>query len=249
METKRTGAHIESIASQFADLGGEFVVAADQLAGRLEHIRAVVFDWDGVFNDGTKTAGNSSSFNEADSMGTNLLRYGLRLYRQRMPVAAVISGEKNPSAREFVRREHFDCLYTAVKNKRLAVDHLCSLYGLEHSAIACVFDDVNDLAMAKTCGVRFMIRRAANPLLAEYARTQGLCDYVSASRAGHCAVREVSELFLGLLGQYTQVVRSRMDFDSSYRDYFDRRQAVFSRYYLQADEEIVESPRADENFA
>lgn len=244
--TKQTGAHIESIDRHFTDLGAEFVIAADQLAHRLLKIRAVVFDWDGVFNDGSKGAGVTSSFSEADSMGTNLLRYGLRLHHQRMPVAAVISGEKNHSAREFVLREHFDCLYTGVKNKRAAIDHLCSLFELEPSTIGCVFDDVNDLAMADACGVRFMIRRPASPLFADYARTHGLCDYVSGSRSGHCAVREVSELVLGLLGQHAQVVGSRMAFDSSYRDYFDRRQTITSLFFRQADDEIVESHRMDE---
>ena len=244
--TNQTGKHIESIAGHFSDAGGEFVVPAVQLAGMLEDIRALVFDWDGVFNDGAKDAGKSSTFSEADSMGTNLLRYGLRLHHGSMPVAAVISGERNATARQFVLREHFDCLYTGIKDKRLAVDHLCSRFGLEHRAIACVFDDVNDLAMAKTCGVRFLIRRSASPLLADYARSQGLCDYVSGSSPKDHAVREVSELFLGLLGQFSSVVGSRTMFDSSYRDYFDRRQAIDSRFYSQAGDEIVAWSPMDE---
>jgi 3-deoxy-D-manno-octulosonate 8-phosphate phosphatase (KDO 8-P phosphatase) len=244
--TKKTGVHIESIASHFIDLGGEFVLPAERLARRMLDVRAVVFDWDGVFNDGSKGAGHSSTFSEADSMGTNLLRYGLQLHRERMPIAAVISGENNPSAREFVLREHFDCLYTGVKNKRKAIDHLCTLFGLEHTAIACVYDDVNDLAMADTCGVRCMIRRPANPLFTDFARSRGLCDYITGSRSDHSAVREISELFLGLLEQYEQVVQSRIAFDSSYREYFDRRQAITCRLYRQTDEEIIESPRIDD---
>ena len=112
--------------------------------------------------------------------------------------------------------------------------------------IACVYDDVNDLAMAETCGVRCMIRRAANPLFADFARRRGLCDYISGSRSDRFAVREISELFLGLLGQYEQVVQSRTAFDATYREYFDRRQAIPSRFYRQADEKIIESPRIDE---
>ncbi len=247
--TKDTGAHIESTVSHFIELGGEFVLPADRLAQRVLDIRALVFDWDGVFNDGSKGSGYTSTFSEADSMGTNLLRYGLQLLHGRMPIAAVITGEKNPSAREFVLREHFDCLYTGVKNKRKAIEHLCSLLGLEHTAIACIYDDVNDLAMAETCGVRCMIRRPANPLFTDYARTHGLCDYITGSRSDHSAVREISELFLGLLGKYEEVVQSRVAFDSIYRDYFDRRQAITSRFYRQTDEEIVEAPRIDEKSA
>jgi 3-deoxy-D-manno-octulosonate 8-phosphate phosphatase (KDO 8-P phosphatase) len=163
-----------------------------------------------------------------------------------MPVAAVISGEINPSARQFVLREHFDCLYAGVKNKRAAVDHLCSQFGLEPAAVACVYDDVNDLAMADTCGLRVMIRRPSSPLFAAFARSHALCDYISGSRADRCAVREVSELLLGLLGLFEQVVGSRTAFDSSYREYFDGRQGISSRFYGQADDEIVEISRVNE---
>jgi 3-deoxy-D-manno-octulosonate 8-phosphate phosphatase (KDO 8-P phosphatase) len=245
-QTKEAGEHIESIARHFINLGGEFVGPADRLASKLVDIGALVFDWDGVFNDGTKGAGNASTFSEADSMGTNLLRYGLLLHNQRMPVTAVISGEKDLSAQGFVLREHFDCLYAGVKNKRVAVDHLRKLFGLEPGAVACVYDDVNDLAMADTCSVRFMIRRPASPLFAAYARTQRLCDYISGCSSDHHAVREISELFLGLLGQYAEVVSSRTAFDSPYRDFFARRQAITPRIYRQADDEIVESFRMDD---
>jgi 3-deoxy-D-manno-octulosonate 8-phosphate phosphatase (KDO 8-P phosphatase) len=244
-KTKYTGVPIESITRHFVDLGGEFVVPAEQLAGRLLRIRAVVFDWDGVFNIGAKGAGGDSPFCEADSMGTNLLRYGLRLHHRHMPFVAVISGEASPSARQFVLREHFDCLYAGIKNKRAAVDHLCSLFDLEPAAVACVYDDVNDLAMADTCGLRVMIRRPSSPLFADFARSRALCDYISGSCADRCAVREVSELLLGLLGLYEQVVSSRTAFDSSYREYFDRRQGITSRFFRQAEDEIVESSRAN----
>ena len=240
---------IEAVAGRFIDLGGEFIRAVDQLVAKLGLIRALVFDWDGVFNNGSKGAGSASTFSEADSMGTNLLRYGLQRHHRRMPVTAVITGEKNLSAREFVVREHFNCLYAGVKNKRLAVDHLCALFGLQSAAVACVYDDVNDLAMAGVCGVRFLIRRPASPLFAAYARDSGLCDYISGSGPDRHAVREISELFLGLLGQYSAVVGSRTAFDPDYRDFFSRRQTITPLFYRQADEEIVESSPADDPFS
>ena len=39
------------------------------LARQLHGIRALVFDWDGVFNDGWKDAQGGSPFSEVDSMG------------------------------------------------------------------------------------------------------------------------------------------------------------------------------------
>ncbi|MCY7352776.1 MAG: hypothetical protein LH606_19310 [Cytophagaceae bacterium] len=44
--------HIQTI---FEDLGGHFVTPAPKLAEKVARVKAVVFDWDGVFNDGVKT--------------------------------------------------------------------------------------------------------------------------------------------------------------------------------------------------
>ena len=75
--------HTESI---FEQIGGVFCTPADLLAEKLKTIKAFVFDWDGVFNNAVKNENKSSNFNEADSMGTNMLRFNHfihnRVYRQ-----------------------------------------------------------------------------------------------------------------------------------------------------------------------
>ena len=48
---------------------------------RLDKIKAFVFDWDGVFNNGAKDSEGASPFNEVDAMGTNLLRFNHHLRR------------------------------------------------------------------------------------------------------------------------------------------------------------------------
>ena len=54
---------------------GTFVTDATTLKEKLNGINAYIFDWDGVFNNGSKGADGSSPFNEVDSMGINMLRY------------------------------------------------------------------------------------------------------------------------------------------------------------------------------
>jgi 3-deoxy-D-manno-octulosonate 8-phosphate phosphatase (KDO 8-P phosphatase) len=233
--------HIDSIARHFTDLGGVFVVPATDLAAKITKIQALIFDWDGVFNDGTKDAQRPSPFNEADSMGTNMLRYGLWLRNGRLPVAAVISGEKNDAAKFFAKREHFDAVYAGIGDKRRAVEHLCAENEISPDSIACVFDDINDLSMAKLCGIRCLVRRPASPLFTRYTRDNQLCDYITGSRSGNQTVREISELILGLSGIFEQVIASRMAFDQSYREYFSRRQAVATRFYKQEGEAILEA--------
>ena len=234
-------AHIDSIARLFSDLGGVFVVPATDLAAKITKIQALIFDWDGVFNDGTKDAERPSTFNEADSMGTNMLRYGLWLRYGRLPVSAVISGEKNAAAKFFAKREHFDAIYSGIRDKRLAIEHLCMENKISFESIACVFDDINDLSMAKLCGVRCLVRRPASPLFTRYTRDNRLCDYITGSESGHQTVREISELFLGLSGNFEKVLASRLAFDQGYREYFRRRQAVSTRYYKQEGDAILEA--------
>ncbi len=230
----------EALCGHFTAAGAVFVTPAAELAAKLADIRALVFDWDGVFNTGRKGHELSSTFSEADSMGTNLLRYGLWRKTGRLPSSALVSGEDNPSAIQFARREHFHSVYIGMSDKRLALRHLCSTHDIEPAQIACVFDDVNDLGMAAMCGIRCLVHRPASPLLRQYAIAQELCDYVTGNDSSNCAVREVCELFLGLLGIFDSVVASRMAYDDSYRDFFAQRQADTTRVFIQRAGEIAQ---------
>jgi 3-deoxy-D-manno-octulosonate 8-phosphate phosphatase (KDO 8-P phosphatase) len=218
------------IGAAFSALGGVFVTPAERIAERAAACRAVVLDWDGVFNAGAKGEGAASPFSEADSMGINLLRYGLWRAHGRLPVAAVITGEQNETATRFATREHFDAIYAGVKNKIAALEHLCVSHSLRADETIVVFDDVNDLGMAAQAGVRVLVRREASPLLTEYVVRHRLADYVTGSRADAHAVREAAELVLGLLRRFDEVVHRRSAWDPDYVRYFEARQAVETRF-------------------
>lgn len=159
-------------------------------------------------------------------MGVNMLRYGLWRRDGRLPAVAIITGEPNASAELFAKREHFHALYQHVKDKRAALAEFCSRHGLETKQVACVFDDINDIAMAVDCGLRILVRRDASDLLREYLCRSAVCDYVTASQSGNFAVREAAELLLGLSGLFEEVVDSRVAIDAQYRAYFAERQAI-----------------------
>ena len=211
-------------AARFAELGGIFLADVSDLCSRLASVRALVFDWDGVFNLGAKSQSAGSGFSEADSMGTNMLRYGLWRRDGSQPVAAIITGADNPTAESFAKREHFQAVFRGIANKRVAIDRLCDRHGLEPSEVACVFDDINDLGMAAECGARFLVRRAASPLLQDFVARNDICDYITAAEGDRFAVRECTELMLGLIGLFDDVVRSRSTHDEDYRKYFSVRQ-------------------------
>jgi 3-deoxy-D-manno-octulosonate 8-phosphate phosphatase (KDO 8-P phosphatase) len=214
------------LEARYTALGGRFLTPATGLATRAASLSGLVFDWDGVFNSGVKGDGVASTFSEADSMGTNLLRYALWRRAGELPFAAIVSGADNPGARRLAEREHFDAVYTGVRDKGAVIGSLAAARGLGPDGLLCVFDDVNDLPMAAGCAIRVLVRRAASPLLAAYAERERLCDYITAFEGGYNAVREVTELVIGLLGAFEAVVRSRVASDEQYARYFAARQAV-----------------------
>jgi 3-deoxy-D-manno-octulosonate 8-phosphate phosphatase (KDO 8-P phosphatase) len=206
------------------------------LAERVKNIRGLVADWDGVFNDGAKGEGITSTYTEPDSMGTNLLRYALwRARSAQIPVFALVTGADNPTARGFARREHFHAVYNGTRDKTAAMAALCSTHRLATGQFVCIFDDVNDLGMASGCGIRVLVQRTASPLLRDYVAQQNLCDYITGHPAGRHAVREVCELLLGLTGEFDAVVASRVAWDRDYARYFAERQAVATEVVDQAE--------------
>ena len=225
---------LDSELQVFSKLGGTVVTPLGTLRERVRDLRGFVSDWDGVFNQGAKGEGAESTYSEPDSMGTNLLRYALWREHGELPIAALITGAENPSARAFALREHFHALYYGARNKTVAIEGLCRAHQVSSDRLVCVFDDVNDLGMAFACGIRVLVQRSASPLLREYVVRQGLCDYVTAHASERHAVREVCELLLGLLGSFDAVVASRVAWDRDYANYFAARQAVTTEIVEQS---------------
>ena len=227
------------VATAFAELGGTFVCRPTEFAKNLEQIKGLIFDWDGVFNPGTKGNGAASGFSEADSMGTNMLRFGIWRRAGDLPATMIVTGENNPTAVDFAQREHFDAVYLGVRSKAQVVRHILEERGLEPDNLACMFDDINDLGVAAGCGLRVLVQRSASPLLREHVIDRDLCDYVTAHAAGDHAVREACELMLGLLGEFEQVVESRTAVDESYAAYFGLRQQVNTQVFVEREGAIV----------
>lgn len=217
---------MQEIQSLFEGAGGQFVISPGALAEKLTRVKALVFDWDGVFNDGVKNDAGSSTFSEVDSMGTNLLRFGLWLHQGRMPAAAVITGVHNGRALELVGREHFQAGYVQAKHKVAVLEHFLNQHGLQPPEVAFFFDDALDLSVAAVVGVRILVKRAANPLFTKYVLENHLADYVTGYESGRFAVREACELLLGLLGRYDEVMAERLRYFPVYDDYYTARQAI-----------------------
>ncbi len=218
-------------------MGGNFCRPFSEFQDRLSKIKAYVFDWDGVFNNGVKTAQGGSPFSEVDAMGTNMLRFGHWLNHGELPFVAVITGEDNPTALYLAQREKFHSLYFKSTNKFIAFDHFLKLHDLKAEEVAFVFDDVLDLGVAERCGLRLLVKHSASPLFQDYAIKNNIVEYITAH--DEHGVREVCELILGVTGQYDEAINKRSHFDETYQHYLNLRKKVETKVYVLKDEMVV----------
>ncbi len=204
------------------------------------NIKAFISDWDGVFNDGQKNPHLSGHFSETDSMGLNLLRYAKYLQHQKIPPFAIITGADNPTAIEFAKREKLQNVYSKILDKRIAFEDFCQKNNLKPNEVAFFFDDVNDLGVAKLCGMRFLIRRNASPLFTEFVKKNNLCDYISTQEGGQHALREVCENLWQLENNYEKIMMDRAEFSPIYQQYFSLRQKQTTTFFKWIDGNIIQ---------
>lgn len=197
------------------------------LKARLYRIRAVLFDWDGVFNDGWKDLEGGSPFSEVGSMGVNMLRFGLWMQNmEQLPYAAVITGQHNSFAEKFTQREKLHGLYMGFIDKREAFDAFLKKHGLKNEEVAFFFDDAIDLAVADRCGLRILMRSAAGEFFAQHAIARGCVDLATSLSSGQNGLREATDALLTLMGRFGEAIDNRAAYSEAYQRYLTQRQAV-----------------------
>ncbi len=223
----------------FQDLGGEFITTSLTLKNKLRNVKALLFDWDGVFNSGEKGE-IPSSFNEADSMGINMLRFGYYLLRGNIPYTAIVTGETNQTAFKWAKREHLDHVYYKVKHKADLIKELRKNHGIEPDQILFAFDDILDLSLAKEAGARFLVNRNASPLFKAFCVKKKLCDYITFSTGNQAALREISEVVLNILGKFDETIEERIAFDGIYKHFIEQRSKIKTNYKQSVERNFLE---------
>lgn len=150
---------------------------------RFSDIKAVAFDFDGVFTDnrvyvredGTETVACS----RADGLGL------AKLKRLHIPLV-VVSTETNPVVGARCTKLGIDSLQ-GISDKAEALLSLCRDWGLSTEDIAFVGNDENDLTALKLAGFPISVNDA-------YPSVKALCKYVTNRSGGYGAVREICEL-------------------------------------------------------
>jgi len=222
----------------FKSNGGKFITPPKQLQDKLRNIKAILFDWDGVFNSGEK-GGLPSSFSEVDSMGINMLRFGYFMMVGRIPYTAIVTGETNQAGFQWAKRERFDNVFYQVKNKVDLLPILKREHNIDPDEVLFVFDDILDLSLARQIGARFLVNRKSNPLFNAYCIKNELCDYLTYSAGNENAIREITEVVLDSLGKFEETIEERILFDGSYKDFLAEKMPKETKYLKSENGEFI----------
>lgn len=228
-----------NVQETYENIGAEFLISIEDIAKKHSHIKAFIFDWDGVFNTGEKIGSGSSSFTEIDSMGTNMLRFSYYLQNKKTPLTALISGEKNESAFYFAEREHFNASYFKILHKKIALAHFCETHHINPKEVCYFFDDILDLDVAHEVGLRILIPRPSTILFTNYVKQNKLADYITASHSGKYAVREACEMLMGAGNLFDETLLRRTNYDEFYQQYMVERNHPVTEFFTFQNNKII----------
>jgi 3-deoxy-D-manno-octulosonate 8-phosphate phosphatase (KDO 8-P phosphatase) len=158
---------------------------------RARRLRLVLSDCDGVLTDGGVFYGASGEemkrFSIRDGMGVERLR-------QAGIESGIVSGEVSPSILRRAEKLGLPHVLLGVKDKRAAVQGLCTSLGLRLEEVAYIGDDVNDVTLLVALAGQGLTA-APSDALPEVAR---LVHHLCQVPGGSGALRDFAEWLLGL---------------------------------------------------
>ena len=160
---------------------------SNHLKSRLENIKLLVLDVDGVMTDGgmyfTESGDQFKKFNTKDGMAI------LHLTKSDFQVAIISSGFSGESVHR--RAEMLGIQHCTVSrdSKMDTLNKLCSTLGIGLENVAMIGDDVNDLAVMEKIGLAACPRDAVNSV-------KQVCDIILTLKGGQGCVREFIDQYI-----------------------------------------------------
>ncbi len=151
----------------------------------LADIKAIAFDFDGVFTDNRVYVAQSGeetvACDRSDGMGISMLRSaGLPM--------VIISTEKNPVVAVRGFKLNVDVLQ-GIENKLPTLSEWVAAHQLSIDQVAFVGNDINDVECLSAVGFGVVVADA-------YSVAIDAADFVLSKKGGRGAVREVADLWL-----------------------------------------------------
>ncbi len=161
-----------------------------ELCTKARQVRLLIVDIDGVLTDGCLHFDNqgteTKTFNSLDGQG-------IRMLLESDIGVAVITGRESKIVEHRMADLGVTRVYQGFRDKRPAFDRLLLDSGLTAEQMAYVGDDLPDLAVMSKVGLAIAVDNANN-----FVKQH--CDWVTSSRGGQGAVREVTDFILEAQG-------------------------------------------------
>jgi len=161
-------------------------VDLDKVRLQAADVRLLVLDVDGVLTDGSlpfdARGGECKVFHVRDG-------YGIRRILETGIEVALISGRKSVPVKKRAEELGIRHVRLGVKDKLTILEELANKLGLSFDHIACVGDDVPDLACMQAAGLAIAVADAHPDL-------DAVADWHTHLGGGKGAVREVCDLIL-----------------------------------------------------
>lgn len=162
---------------------------------RVEKIRLLLLDVDGVMTDGRiiydDRGGETKAFDVKDGHGLKLLqRAGIRV--------GIITGRQSAVVDRRAAELGIDLVYQGAKDKLVPFAEILEKTGLHDEEVAYVGDDYPDLPILRRVGFAVTVADAVEDLKAHV-------HYVTRQGGGRGAVREICDLLLKESGRWEMV--------------------------------------------
>lgn len=173
---------------------------ASDVLNRARRIRVLLMDVDGVLTDGRVYLQSSSdgvahemkAFHAHDGVGLKLARAcGIQ--------TGVITGRESVALVRRAKETEMDFVYQKQAIKVEAYEEILSRAGVSDAEVAFVGDDLPDIPLLQRVGLGVAVQNAA-------VEVKAAARFVTRSRGGEGAVREVIELLLRAQGVWEEAV-------------------------------------------
>ena len=169
----------------------------NKLQNAIGKIKLLVSDVDGVLTDGkiliNSNGTESKFFNVEDGTAAALARYA------NMPIA-LISGRYSKCTEIRAKELKIEHCFQKTLNKKMILDKLTEIYGVEYDEIAYIGDSLVDLPILEIVGLSVSVSDGHNA-------AKNSASYITSKFGGEGVLLEVIELILECQGRYDGILK------------------------------------------
>jgi len=168
--------------------------------GKIDEIKIILLDVDGVLTDGSiilKGSEEIKVFNVQDGLGIKLAqRAGIKVF--------FITNRKSEAVKQRAKELEVDGIYLGIENKSLVFSEIIEKNKVSPQQIAYIGDDLIDIPIMVLAGCPVAVANARDEV-------KKIACHVTQKRGGHGAVREAIEWILKQNGKWESVVSDYLE--------------------------------------